>query len=197
MIFSIECECDSEGAVDNNCHKETGTCECKSNVGGDDCSSCIAKHYGFPACHCKFSFVFFSRPALNYFLSKACDCDSEGARSQNCDAILGHCDCIDNVVGDSCDTCEHAYYGFPTCRPCNCDSTGSKAETCEHGVCDCISRSVTGDKCDQCVEGHYNFPYCDPCKCSDEGSLDSVCNVMSGDCDCIENVTGRRCDECA
>ena len=49
----LACLCDSVGSIDNNCHKETGTCECKANVQGDHCTTCVAQHYGFPQCHGK------------------------------------------------------------------------------------------------------------------------------------------------
>ena len=55
--MATECGCDSEGSMDNNCHKETGNCECKPNIQGGDCSSCIAKHYAFPKCHGKLTSI--------------------------------------------------------------------------------------------------------------------------------------------
>ena len=133
---------------------------------------------------------------INSSVILACDCDSEGAMSQNCDKVEGYCDCKPNVVGHNCDNCIHAYYGFPNCRPCNCDERGSKDETCENGVCSCATKTIVGEKCDLCAEEHFDFPNCQPCKCSSEGSLDQACNVKSGDCDCKPNVVGRACDEC-
>ena len=129
-------------------------------------------------------------------LFQACDCDPEGALSNNCDKEHGTCDCMENVVGDNCDVCRHAYYGFPICHPCNCNSLGSVDDTCENGVCACSSETIAGEKCDHCAEEHYDFPSCKSCECSTEGSRDTDCNSVSGDCDCIENVTGRTCDQC-
>ena len=53
-LYLKACTCDSEGSIDNSCHKETGTCECKSNIEGDECTTCVSQHYGFPQCHGKF-----------------------------------------------------------------------------------------------------------------------------------------------
>ena len=63
----LACTCDSEGSVDNDCHKQTGKCECEENVGGDDCSTCVPHHYAFPQCHGKIVFQYFLVSLLAWF----------------------------------------------------------------------------------------------------------------------------------
>ena len=36
----LECQCDTYGAVDNNCDVETGQCICNLNYAGGNCSDC-------------------------------------------------------------------------------------------------------------------------------------------------------------
>lgn len=39
-----------------------------------------------------------------------------------------------------------------------------------------------------------NFPL--ECGCDPEGSTSSTCDIITGQCPCVGNVTGQRCDEC-
>ena len=47
-----DCECVSALTVgrSNNCHKETGQCECAANVAGRRCDKCQPGFYGYPEC---------------------------------------------------------------------------------------------------------------------------------------------------
>ena len=38
---------------------------------------------------------------------------------------------------------------------------------------------------------------CFPCECSSVGSSSSVCDATTGQCPCLPNVSGRKCDQCA
>ena len=44
-----------------------------------------------------------------------CTCNDQGSESATCDAG-GKCTCKANIIGSDCDSCEHAYYGFPNCQ---------------------------------------------------------------------------------
>ena len=46
----LDCKCDSEGSIGNNCDYD-GKCTCANeNVIGDKCNSCADGFYGFPQC---------------------------------------------------------------------------------------------------------------------------------------------------
>ena len=47
-------------------------------------------------------------------LALACECNSSGSTSSNCDAN-GICDCKADVIGDKCTTCKPGYSEFPSC----------------------------------------------------------------------------------
>ena len=59
---------------------------------------------------------------------------------------------------------------------------------------------MTGDKCDQCDANYWNFNDrgCETCDCKPEGSLNNVpqCDAETGNCDCKNNVEGKKCDKC-
>ena len=46
----VDCKCDLEGSIGNNCD-DYGKCTCANeNVIGDKCNSCAGGFYGFPQC---------------------------------------------------------------------------------------------------------------------------------------------------
>lgn len=110
-------------------------------------------------------------------------------------------DCTANRDGANCERCKDNFYmredGY--CINCNCDAVGSRLMQCNlEGKCQC-KPGVTGDKCDRCEPNFYNFGAhgCQQCGCDVRGSFDNTpsCNPDTGECDCKENVEGRRCGE--
>uniref|UniRef100_A0A0N5A395 Cadherin n=1 Tax=Parastrongyloides trichosuri TaxID=131310 RepID=A0A0N5A395_PARTI len=101
------------------------------------------------------------------------------------------CMCPENRIGFNCEKdkpyqiCPHGYYGtFPNCKRCNCDASKGYKDTCN---------VVTG-KC-ECPRNNYILKgKCTECECG-VGSSSSNCDV-DGQCPCIGDATGRRCDRC-
>ena len=49
-FFSLACQCNAEGAVNNSCADGEGQCTCKPNITGDKCDKCAPGFFGFPNC---------------------------------------------------------------------------------------------------------------------------------------------------
>ena len=48
FILSIACNCDSVGTINPSvCNKYGGQCNCKQNIYGRTCASCLPEHYNF------------------------------------------------------------------------------------------------------------------------------------------------------
>ncbi|XP_018008782.1 laminin subunit alpha [Hyalella azteca] len=127
-----------------------------------------------------------------------CDCDYYGSYTIECEEFGGACPCRPNVIGRRCDRCKTGYFGFPNCQPCDCPSTA----LCNARNGDCICPPlVMGERCDQCVANTYGFDSiigCEECQCSPAGVRGGnlQCDLVTGQCDCLNNVVGRRCDKC-
>ncbi|XP_050725715.1 laminin subunit alpha-like isoform X5 [Eriocheir sinensis] len=129
----------------------------------------------------------------------ACQCDFYGSESFECEKFGGQCPCRPNIIGKRCNRCKTGYYGFPECRPCACPSTALCVP--DTGECICPPR-VEGDRCDRCAPYTYGYDPiigCEECQCSPLGvrAGNLQCSLQTGQCDCKENVVGRRCDRCA
>ena len=46
----------------------------------------------------------------------ACNCDTDGSLSFDCQNFGGQCTCRENVIGRKCTHCREGYYGFPRCK---------------------------------------------------------------------------------
>lgn len=79
----LKCEC-SGFAMDDNCDKETGQCNCPPNVVGKHCDECAPDHWGLSDQGCT-----------------PCDCPG-----LPCNPQTGQCDCPPGISGRQCDTCE-------------------------------------------------------------------------------------------
>ena len=137
-----------------NCDDKTGKCSCPANViQNDDCSTCIAGHYGF---HPEHGCI-------------ACDCKKEGTVSSSynlCDVKSGQCQCKENIGGLSCEKCKPGFYGYPNCRPCDCNVNGTTESICNaYGHCTCKD-NLHDPQCETCVDGTFNLEARNPKGCT-------------------------------
>ena len=130
----------------------------------------------------------------------ACDCTPVLSTTTVCQAIGGQCSCRPGVTSRTCDRCIFGYYSDGTgCIPCGCPDGAICDDTT--GQCPC-STGVTGRQCDECDVMFYQDStavnlVCSRCNCSIPGSVSNTCNKTDGQCECRENVAGRRCNQCS
>lgn len=196
----LPCNCDPRGSSNTFCDPGEGQCFCKPNIVGRRCDQCADGYYDFGA-GCL-----------------VCDCDLQGsAPGTTCDKTTGHCVCKGNTQGPRCDQCSDGAYSFGSssalgCISCNCDPAGTKpgASICDKvsGLCDCKD-NVVGRGCNQCGGSTWGLNLtnpvgCQPCDCDPSGTQNGAqvpvsqltCNQNSGQCTCLTNRQGRRCDTC-
>lgn len=200
------CErCDCNGHADI-CESKTGVCiNCRDNTMGDHCEQCIKGYYGDPQinidipcrpCPCP------GPPSSNHSYADSCSLDPATK-----DVI---CECLEGYGGSRCDVCDDNYYGNPevpggSCRPCNCNG---QIDVLSPGNCDphtgkCLKclYETTGDHCEVCRPGFFRYTpdrMCEECTCHILGTNSSAgpCDPNSGQCICLPNVSGLKCDEC-
>ncbi|XP_014250027.1 laminin subunit alpha-1 isoform X2 [Cimex lectularius] len=179
-------------------------CECPRNYNS---SSCQDPSIGF----------YRSKPAIGTASStiiielvgeaKPCECNN---RSNICDMETGFCkSCLYNTGGRHCDTCAEGFYGDPIanieCLPCPCptifrnNAIGCEVYPDDERICYC-KEGYTGKYCNRCSYGWFGNPEaggtCKKCMCNSLGRLDEACDEKSGQCTCINGVTGWDCSKC-
>ncbi|KAM8829151.1 laminin subunit gamma-3 isoform 2-T2 [Spinachia spinachia] len=138
------CRCSpggTSGHVDE-CHPQTGECQCLGHVTGRDCSSC---EVGF----------FNLQPGVG---CERCKCHPIGSPSIACHPTTGECVCRAGVEGRLCGSCRVGFFGFSSrgCRACNCDPMGSISMQCHgNGTCHC-RQGFVGYKCDKCEMNYFH-----------------------------------------
>ncbi|NXT81584.1 LAMC3 protein, partial [Zapornia atra] len=174
-------------------------CTCPPGYAGQFCQSCAP---GFKR----------EMPFGSPFVSCVpCACNQHG----DCHPDTGHCRCLHNTEGPSCERCSPGFYGnpftgrFDDCKPCPCpaqspctEMPGSREVVCTH-----CPPGQRGKRCELCDDGFFGDPLgqrgpvnpCIPCQCHGNVDLNAVgnCDPVSGQClRCLYNTTGERCERC-
>ncbi|XP_055466158.1 laminin subunit alpha-1 [Psammomys obesus] len=177
------CNCHENGSLSGVCHPETGLCDCKPQVTGQQCDQCLTGYYG-----------------LDTGLGcEPCNCRPEGSTSDEC-TEEGQCHCVPGVAGRTCDRCAHGFYGYQEggCTPCDCAHTQNNCDP-DSGECLCPPHTQ-GLKCEECEEAYWGLDPergCQPCNCSVAGSTGPQCDALSGQCHCKEGFAGQSCQRCS
>lgn len=197
------CECNGHAQT---CDQLNGEClDCADFTNGRNCERCIEGFYGDPLlgseigcrpCRCP------DTVASGHTHSDYCQLDP---RSN--DMI---CYCKEGYSGPRCDVCAENYYGHPensngTCEQCNCSDNVDlgRAGNCDLQTGRCLQclYETAGDNCEYCRDGFFGNALehnCRQCDCDvlgTDGEL-QYCDRYSGQCPCLKNVVGVRCDEC-
>lgn len=189
------------------------TCVCQHNTAGINCERCADLYNDLPW-----------KPAdeINPNVCKKCNCNNHADKCHFDPEVYeasgrvsgGVCeDCTDGTTGTNCERCKPDYYRNPNrdvshrdaCVSCDCDPEGSiDGGSCDqtNGRCLC-KENVGGERCDQCKPGFYllsasNPLGCTKCECDPQGTENGQsCDSETGQCRCLPNVIGQRCDQCA
>ncbi|NXE29510.1 LAMC3 protein, partial [Ardeotis kori] len=140
-----------------------------------------------------------------------CACNQHG----DCHPLAGHCQCLHNTEGPSCERCSPGFYGNPfvgrsdDCKPCPCPGRSPCTEMPGSGevVCTHCPPGQRGKRCELCDDGFFGDPLgqrgpvhpCIPCQCHGNVDLNAVgnCDPVSGRClRCLYNTTGEHCERC-
>lgn len=197
------CECNGHS---QNCDPRTGECiDCQDSTAGYNCDRCIESFYGNPllgseigcrACRCP------DTAASGHSHADHCQLDP---RSN--DMI---CYCREGYSGARCDVCSENYFGNPetpggTCEKCECSNNvdPSRRGNCDlhSGKCLQCLYETTGDHCEYCRDGFHGNALvqdCRECDCDVLGTNSTIkhCDRYTGQCPCLKNVEGIRCDQC-
>ncbi|CAO1405227.1 unnamed protein product [Diamesa hyperborea] len=124
-----------------------------------------------------------------------------GTNIDDCDSqpCLNGGFCSDAIAGYSCE-CPPGYTDKPggSCQECNCNNNADLSRT---GKCQKCLYDTEGDHCEYCRDGYYgdaSRQNCRRCECDVLGTNGTVqfCDRYTGQCPCLKNVIGTRCDEC-
>ncbi|NXX62583.1 LAMC3 protein, partial [Scopus umbretta] len=140
-----------------------------------------------------------------------CACNQHG----DCHPLSGHCRCLHNTEGPSCERCSPGFYGnpfvgrFDDCKPCPCPGRSPCTRVPGSGevVCTHCPPGQRGKRCELCDDGFFGDPLgqrgpvrpCVPCHCHGNVDLNAVgnCDPVSGRClRCLYNTTGEHCERC-
>ena len=168
------CKCNGNNAMsdrETSCDARTGKCNaCLYSTAGWNCEHCANGFYGNALEHgCKreWSLLFFSSWIVP---------DS----SKKCALFVVNAACQCNAMG----------------------TEGNSKTNCspDTGHCACLPK-VLGRMCDECAENYWNLESgkgCEYCGCDTSGTYanSTSCDQRTGQCHCLTERGGRRCDEC-
>uniref|UniRef100_A0A673CE11 Laminin subunit beta-1 n=1 Tax=Sphaeramia orbicularis TaxID=375764 RepID=A0A673CE11_9TELE len=174
-------------------------CNCQQGYTGSRCDQCAPGYFG--------------NPEQLGGQCRPCQCNDniDTEDPESCDRSTGQClKCTHHTVGQSCDQCQHGYYGnalVQDCRRCTCVTAGTIHSACSDGECHCDQQTgacpcrenVSGHNCDQCSPNHWNYGQeqgCEPCGCDPHHALGTHCNMFTGQCHCRSGFGGKQCTEC-
>ncbi|NXU87447.1 LAMC3 protein, partial [Xiphorhynchus elegans] len=174
-------------------------CTCPTGYAGQFCQSCAP---GFKR------EIPFGGPFIRCV---PCTCNQHG----DCHPLTGHCQCLHNTEGPSCERCSPGFYGnpfvgrFDDCKPCPCPGHSPCTEMPSSGevVCTHCPPGQRGKRCELCDDGFFGDPLgqrgpvhpCEPCQCHGNVDLNAVgnCDPVSGRClRCLYNTMGEHCERC-
>uniref|UniRef100_A0AC34PUQ4 Uncharacterized protein n=1 Tax=Panagrolaimus sp. JU765 TaxID=591449 RepID=A0AC34PUQ4_9BILA len=119
-------------------------------------------------------------------------CKNEGFCVRSNSTRGYNCLCPDGFVGKNCEhksiprTCPQGFYGkFSNCKKCSCAVQRGYKQQCDVKSGRCLCQTGTFE-----ADGR-----CKLCECG-IGSSSLHCDAQTGQCPCVGESTGRKCDRC-
>lgn len=120
------------------------------------------------------------------------------------------CHCQEGYAGSRCEICADNFFGQTesggSCSKCDCSNNIDPYDTgnCDRqtGACLKCLYQTTGDHCELCKDGFFGdalLQNCQQCDCDFLGTNSTIahCDRFTGQCPCLPNVQGLRCEQCA
>ncbi|KAJ9580421.1 hypothetical protein L9F63_024397, partial [Diploptera punctata] len=197
--YCVPCQCNGHSDV---CDQVTGICyDCKHNTTGEHCEKCAVGYHGDATQGSPFDCLICACPLpipSNNFAT-SCDLTHDGSRIS--------CECIPGYYGARCESCAAGYYGRPEvpgeyCHPCECSGNINPEDpgSCDSVTGECLRclNNTYGMACNLCAPGYYgdaiHLKDCQSCDCDKCGIRE--CDSHTGQCNCLDNVVGEKCDRC-
>ncbi|XP_071081967.1 laminin subunit beta-1-like [Haliotis cracherodii] len=199
-----QCQCNGNA---DTCDNLDGRCiACKNFTDGQYCDRCMNGYYGDPRVGVRIP----CRPCL-------CP-GGPGSENQHADTCTLDprsssvtCDCYPGYERPTCDRCSENYFGNPlspggSCEQCMCNNNidPDVAGSCDRESGECLKClfNTEGFSCEHCTPGYYGDATtqdCKSCVCFSLGTDadGGQCDRRNGQCPCLPNVMGLRCDQCA
>uniref|UniRef100_A0A914N519 Uncharacterized protein n=1 Tax=Meloidogyne incognita TaxID=6306 RepID=A0A914N519_MELIC len=209
----IPCQCNGHSFGGKMCEPETGICYCKHNTSGNTCERCANGFFGD-------ALIGTSEDC------QPCNCPGGGACIY-LDKQLICTECPEGYTGPRCEYCSEDYFGHSLfgkpCQKCDCNGNidPNNIRQCNLFTGQCLQciHHTTGRNCEKCLPGFWKAPNnylfgdnnennknkfnCIPCNCHQLGTIKNKngklfsCSQINGQCKCLPNVTGKRCEKCA
>uniref|UniRef100_A0A3Q2YST7 Laminin, beta 2 (laminin S) n=1 Tax=Hippocampus comes TaxID=109280 RepID=A0A3Q2YST7_HIPCM len=136
------------------CDRRIGECrKCLYNTEGPDCGICKSGYFGDASrrnCRCICNFLGTERSQC--MEREDCVCQRQ----------TGQCQCLPNVIGQTCDHCSPGHWNLASgkgCEPCSCDPHNSVTSSCNEFSGQCQCRDGFGGKtCTDCQENYWGNP---------------------------------------
>uniref|UniRef100_A0A8C5QNT2 Laminin subunit gamma 1 n=1 Tax=Leptobrachium leishanense TaxID=445787 RepID=A0A8C5QNT2_9ANUR len=198
----VLCTCNGHS---ESCDPESGACRCEHNTAGPNCERCSEGYYG-------------DSTAGTSSDCQPCPCPggtSCAVVPKTKEVVCTNCPL--GTTGKRCELCDDGYFGDPLgengaprqCKLCECNNNidPNAVGNCDRLTGECLKciYNTGGFYCDRCRDGFFGSALattpelkCRACNCNPYGTVKgkTTCSGLTGQCECLPNVTERDCSAC-